>query len=147
MLAAAGWPMAEIANHDAQLRYFTNGRAPSLFNGHLLDFWPALLVIFGGFAFLEVTTKDKITDGDFGFDPLGIAFGKPRRFASGPVDKPVDKIPYVKKFPGYGMVGDMEKLKLAELKNGRAAMMAITGFAVSEFFWGKPVTELTPIFF
>jgi len=45
------------------------------------------------------------------------------------------------------MVGDMEKLKLAELKNGRAAMMAITGFAVSEFFWGKPVTELTPIFF
>jgi len=41
----------------------------------------------------------------------------------------------------------MEALKLAELKNGRAAMMAITGFAVQEFFWGKPVTELTPIFF
>merc|ERR1719146_386376 len=141
MLAAAGWPLAELNN--SSLRFATNGRAPSLFNGHLLDYWPALFVAFGGLAFLEVTTKDKITDGDFGFDPLGISSGKGPRNPGALGDKPIDKIPYVEKFPGYRYIGDMEALKVAELKNGRAAMMAITGFAVSEFVWGKPVTELT----
>merc|ERR1719247_3512414 len=45
MLAAAGWPLAELANsgRGSFLRSATNGRAPSLFNGHLLDYWPALL--------------------------------------------------------------------------------------------------------
>ena len=37
--------------------------------------------------------------------------------------------------------------QLKELKNGRLAMMAITGFAVQEFVWGNPVVEQTPIFF
>jgi len=128
MLAAAGWPLAELLNGQS-MRFATNGRAPSLFNGHLLDFWPALLIFFGGLSYLELTTKDKIKDGDFGFDPLGIGDGKLY---------PSNSVPNV---------GDIEALKLAELKNGRAAMMAITGFAVQEFFWGKPVTELTPIFF
>jgi light-harvesting complex II chlorophyll a/b binding protein 4 len=139
MLAAAGWPLAELANGQS-MRFATNGRAPSLFNGHLLDFWPALLIVFGGLSYLELTTKDKIKDGDFGFDPLGIASGKGPVGGSGqPIfDSLPDSIPNI---------GDMEALKLAELKNGRAAMMAITGFAVQEFFWGKPVTELTPIFF
>merc|ERR1719327_1121597 len=78
MLAAAGWPLAELANSGggSSLRFATNGRAPSLFNGHLLDYWPALLVVFGGLSFLEVTTKDSYTDGQFGFDPLGISSGK-----------------------------------------------------------------------
>jgi light-harvesting complex II chlorophyll a/b binding protein 4 len=132
MLAAAGWPLAELANGGGRswLHSATNGRAPSLFNGHLLDYWPALFVIFGGLSFLEFTTKDSYIDGNFGFDPLGIASG----------EGPAKGLP----FPN---AGNMEALKLAELKNGRAAMMAITGFAVAEFVWGKPVTELTPIFF
>ena len=38
-------------------------------------------------------------------------------------------------------------MQLAELKNGRLAMMAITGMAVQEFVWGSPVVEQTPFFF
>jgi light-harvesting complex II chlorophyll a/b binding protein 4 len=143
MLAAAGWPLAELVNSGGRswLSSATNGRAPSLFNGHLLDFWPALFIIFGGLSFLEFTTKDSYQDGNFGFDPLGIASGKGPEGASGEyIFDFKDGLP----FPN---AGNMAALKLAELKNGRAAMMAITGFAVAEFFWGKPVTELTPIFF
>ena len=40
-----------------------------------------------------------------------------------------------------------EDLALSEIKHGRAAMMAITGFAVQEFVWGTPVVKLTPMFF
>jgi light-harvesting complex II chlorophyll a/b binding protein 4 len=139
MMAVAGWPLAELANRSS-LRFATNGRAPSLFNGHLLDFWPFLFLLFGGLGYLEFTTKDKIKDGDFGFDPLGFASGKGPVGGSGlPI---FESIP--KQIPN---VGDLEALKLAEIKNGRAAMMAITGFAVQEFFWGKPVVDLTPMFF
>ena len=74
--------------------------------------------LFGGLAALEVTTKDTVTDGDYSFDPLG-----------------------------FGAKGGMSTLKTAEIKHGRAAMMAITGFAVQEFFWGSPVVEQTPFFF
>ena len=56
---------------------------------------------------------------DYGFDPLGFA-------------------------DGYGAMGT---LKTAEIKHGRAAMMAITGFAVQELVWGSPVVEQTPFFF
>ena len=139
MLAAAGWPLAELANGQS-MRFATNGRVPSLFNGHLLDFAPALVLIFGGLSYLEFTTKDTVTDGDFGFDPLGIGSGKGPEGPSG--------LPIFEKIPDFvPNVGDMEALKLAELKNGRAAMMAITGFAVQEFVWGNPVVEQTPIFF
>ena len=41
----------------------------------------------------------------------------------------------------------MQAMQLAELKNGRLAMMAITGMAVQETLWGKPVVEQTPFFF
>merc|ERR1719387_695967 len=130
MLAAAGWPLAELNNGSLQFSG-TNGRAPSLFNGHLFDYLPFLVVAFGSLAYLEYTTKDKVKDGDFGFDPLGIASGK------GP-------IPIPKQIPN---VGDLAQLQLSEIKHGRAAMMAITGFAVQEFMWGTPVVEQTPFFF
>jgi hypothetical protein len=51
---------------------------------------------------------------------------------------PLDALPNAK---------DMEAMKLAEIKNGRLAMMAITGFAVQEVVWGKPVVDQTPFFF
>jgi light-harvesting complex II chlorophyll a/b binding protein 4 len=143
MLAAAGWPLAELANGQS-MRFATNGRAPSLFNGHLLDFWPGLLVIFGGLTFLEASTVDSYTDGQFGFDPLGISSGKGPEGPDGQLIFADGKGGPIGLLPN---AGNMEALKLAELKNGRAAMMAITGFAVQEFLWGKPVTELTPMFF
>jgi hypothetical protein len=90
MLAAAGWPLSEFAS-GGSLKELTNGRAPSLFNGHLLDHTPFLFVVFSGMAAVEFLNKDKpISDGDYDFDPLG--------FASG--------------------VGSMGTLKTAEIKHG-----------------------------
>ena len=40
-----------------------------------------------------------------------------------------------------------KQMETAELKHGRAAMLAITGFAVQEFVTGVPVVDQTPIFF
>ena len=117
------WGLDSTANfrssHGGYLKDVTNGRAPSLFNGHLVDHLPFLCVAIGGLAALEFVTKDTVKDGDYGFDPLG--------FASG--------------------IGSIGTLKLMEIKHGRAAMMAITGFAVQEFLTGKPVVEQTPFFF
>jgi len=116
MLAAAGWPLAELNS---------GGRAPSLFNGHLLEYTPFLLIAFAPFAYLEFQNKDRLLGGDYGFDPLGLA-------------------PFA---PPLGNSEDPEAMKLAEVKNGRLAMMAITGMAVQEFVWGTPVVEQTPFFF
>lgn len=126
MLASAGWVMAELANGNKSdgtgpLAQATNGRAPSLFNGHLLDYLPFLIVVGTALSAFEVMTKGSVTNGDYGFDPLGLAKG------SGP--------------------GARRTLEKAEIKHGRAAMMAITGFAVQEFVWGTPVVEQTPVFF
>merc|ERR1719217_1900805 len=134
MLATLGWVAAEKLNAKA-LYFTTNGKAPSLFNGHLLDYALPLVVVFGGFAALEFLKKEEGgLGGDFGFDPLGFSRGQ------GPI--PFDALPF--EVPN---VGDMTALKEAEIKNGRAAMMAITGFAVQEFIWGTPVVAQTPLFF
>ena len=58
MLAVAGWPLSEFAS-GRTLAEATNGRAPSLFNGHLLDYTPFLAGFFGGLAAMEFMTKDK----------------------------------------------------------------------------------------
>ena len=134
MLATLGWVAAEKLNAKA-LYFTTNGKAPSLFNGHLLDYALPLVVVFGGFAALEFLKKEEGgLGGDFGFDPLGFSTGQ------GPI--PFDALPF--EVPN---VGDMTALKEAEIKNGRLAMMAITGFAVQEFIWGTPVVAQTPLFF
>merc|ERR1719439_392126 len=80
MLAAAGWPIAELWSGDfLHGDGGTNGRAPSLFNGHLLDYLPVLVIIFGPLAFLEFTARGKPDSerlgvgGDYGFDPMGLA--------------------------------------------------------------------------
>jgi hypothetical protein len=137
MLAAAGWPMAELL--DKQLASSFNlkplldfhDRVPSVLNGGLLRtplaFWAAALGV--GFAiesFGEIKQSKyseagrEYTPGDLGFDPLGLA----------------------------GKSGDERKYKLeAELFNGRLAMLAVTGFALQEWWTQNAVINETPIFF
>ena len=128
MLAAAGWPMAELLNPWSLQA--TGGRVPSLFNGHIFDlpFGPFLILAALGTAYLECITLDNVegltpTDyvpGDLGFDPLGLHNGLGRT---------------------------KREMQLAEIKNGRLAMMAITGMSVQEFIYGKPIVEQSWGFF
>ena len=123
-------PLAELVNPWSLGT--TGGRAPSLFNGGLLDgpITPFLLVVLGATAYLEVRTQDQVNGiglpaeyvpGDLKFDPLGY----------------------------YTIEGPSKKKELQrdELYNGRLAMLAITGFAVQEFLYSTPVIEQTPFFF
>jgi len=136
MLAAAGWPLSELLSHNLLVAAGTNGRAPSLFNGHLFDlpFAPFVLLAFGGFAYLEQETAgpEGPAISDYGFDPLGLSTGDFPGFVPAEVQTALLKLPNV---------GDKQAMELAELKNGRAAMMAITGFAVQEALWGVPVVD------
>ena len=137
MLAAVGWPLAELINPWSLSE--TGGRAPSLFNGGLFDGpVPFFCVLsFMAAAVLENKYEERVAQrkqllwatpgavptsaGDFGFDPMGISKEEGR--------------------------SRQKELRGAELYNGRLAMLAITGFAVQEFLWSKPVIEQTPFFF
>lgn len=131
MLAVVGWPLAELTNPWLSV---SSGRAPSIFNGGLGEgVIPFFLVLsLMGAAVLENKFEERvdeqrqmgvssITAGDFGFDPFG--------------------------FSKEEGAFKQKELRANELYNGRLAMLAITGFAVQEFAWAKPVTEQTPFFF
>ena len=144
MLAAVGWPLAELWNPLALVT--TDGRAPSIFNGGLGDgiVAPFLLLAFAYGASIELSTTDNAYQtwlrkdakdyvaGDLGYDPVGYSTG------TGLAQELPDFLPHV---------GDKNALLEAEIKNGRVAMLAITGFAVQEFLWGNPVVQQTPWFF
>lgn len=147
MIAVLGWAAAELSYVPGIMDVGIKGRAPSLFNGALFEF-PSFAVFFlaiVGASYFEYKNLDKVeglnptgyVPGDYGFDPLGLSSDKPLAGTPVPADV-VAKIPNL---------GDVEALRLAEIKNGRAAMMAITGFAVQEFVWGTPVVQQTPFFF
>lgn len=134
MLAAAGWPVSEL--FDAKLAQIAglpaivgdNGLAPSVFNGGLGKinpvYWVTVLIAAGIIDVVGIQ-KSKSNDpnyfpGNFGFDPLGLY----------PKDKE-----------------GQERMQLAELKNGRLGMIAITAFAVQEFVYKIGVVDETPVFF
>merc|ERR1719163_2702633 len=67
MLAAAGWPLAELWHGPFSvvtgLPYgldATQGRSLSLLNGHLLDVWPFLLIATLGTVAIELRTLDQV---------------------------------------------------------------------------------------
>jgi len=68
------------------------------------------------------------SDGNYGFDPLGLEDTAPPVISS--------QLPEGRKW-----------MAEAELKNGRLAMLAITSYAVQEFFTKVPVVNETPFLF
>lgn len=135
MLAAAGWPLAELFNQllGGWALSETGGRAPSVLNGGLVPMAPFLVLAAAGAAFLEMKKAEDVKQawpggmpaeyiaGDYGFDPLDIC-GEEGAFFR-------------------------RKMQASELFNGRLAMLAITGYAMQEFLYGTPVVEQTPFFF
>lgn len=136
MLAAAGWPLSELFDKKfASLLHMKpllveGDRVPSLLNGGLSHvnpfYWGGILAVAG---FVEVlgmmNAKDGWSvavneDGRPGFDPLGL-------------------------FPEDA--AGQERIELAEIKNGRTAMLAITAFAVIEALTKTAVVDASPFFF
>lgn len=134
MLAAVGWPLAElfdkkIANFlDLPVALTKSGASPSVLNGGLDKIEPEYWVVVASIAGLaELSSQEAqeekgkdYTPGDCNFDPLGLF--------------PEDK------------AGQLA-MQTKEIKHGRVAMMAILGFVVQEALYRTPVTAETPFFF
>lgn len=133
MLAAAGWPLSEV--FDKKIAAAMNlsplvdaaDRAPSVLNGGLGKvspiYWVACLGVAAAvdvFGISKSKGADYSVPGDLGFDPLGA---------------------YPKDEAGQ------KRMQLAEIKNGRLAMIAIFAFAVQEFVSKVGVVDETPFFF
>ena len=132
MLAAVGWPLAELfhkniaANWGLDPILNAHDRVPSVLNGGLGNvspvFWASTLALA---AVIEICSgalaESGIQSGDLGFDPLGLG-GK----------RDENKQRYMKE---------------AEIFNGRLGMLAITGFAIQEWFTHDSVVDAIPIFF
>jgi len=138
MLAAAGWPLSEL--WDKTLANVLGldpvldaaNRAPSILNGGLGKvnpvYWAACLGAAAAIDLYQISKADSLKGddnnyrfpGDLRFDPLGL---------------------YPKDAQGQ------KRMQTAEIKNGRLAMVAITGFAFQEFAQGTAVVDQTPQFF
>jgi len=171
MLAAAGWPLAELwhggFSNLAQQTYLldvTQGRSLSVLNGGLGQVAPFLLLATLAAAVVECSTLDQVygltatgktmksdgtlvmksyVPGDCGFDPLNLYgfFG---------AQMPVTVQMNAEADPEYAMryaEFNRKEMETAEIKNGRLAMLGITGFALQEAVYQTPVVDQTPIFF
>merc|ERR1719446_816582 len=133
MLAAAGWPLSEV--FDKKIAFALNmnplldasDRVPSILNGGLGKvspiYWVACLAAAAAIDVIGINISQKNEEGyfpgNFGFDPLGV---------------------YPKDEEGQ------KWMQLAEIKNGRLAMIAIFGFAIQEFVSNTGVIDETPFF-
>jgi Chlorophyll A-B binding protein len=133
MLAAAGWPISELFDKKIASLFglapllVGDDRAPSVLNGGLGKvspiYWIACVAGAAAIDLYGITKASKkqgYTPGDLGFDPLGV-FPKEKE--------------------------GQEWFRLAEIKNGRLAMIAITAFAIQELVSQTGVINETPLFF
>ena len=134
MLAVAGWPIAELlhkpiaAAFDLPILLASGDRVPSILNDGLSHagfplFWIATIASAAAIEMRETAEENvacKLNPADMGFDPLELG----------------------------GKTGKQSHyMQEAELFNGRLGMLAITGFAIQEFFLNSAVVDQIPIFF
>eukprot|EP00529_Nitzschia_sp_RCC80_P032117 CAMPEP_0113506622 /NCGR_PEP_ID=MMETSP0014_2-20120614/36006_1 /TAXON_ID=2857 /ORGANISM="Nitzschia sp." /LENGTH=220 /DNA_ID=CAMNT_0000402129 /DNA_START=275 /DNA_END=937 /DNA_ORIENTATION=- /assembly_acc=CAM_ASM_000159 len=118
MLAALGWPISELLDRTIAQNLGWNvvvdatDRAPSVLNGGLDKispvYWAGIVTAAAAVDLIQSNKSAKnpqYTPGDINFDPLRL--------------DPADK-------------EGQDRLQLAEIKNGRLAMLAITAFAIQE---------------
>ena len=127
MLASVGWFVSELL--DKRIAHIFHlpavlghgDKVPSLLNGGLELISPVYwFTVLGVAGVLEVWSMSKEANplaGDYGFDPFGF-------------------------YPSDN--AEQERMQLAEIKNGRLAMMAITGFAYQELFTNSGVIHSIP---
>jgi len=133
MLAAAGWPLSEVFDKKIATAFGMQpmldsaDRVPSLLNGGLGKispfYWIACIGIsaaIDSYGIYRSKNIENYSPGDLGFDPLGVL--------------PKDE-------------AGRKNMELAEVKNGRLAMIAVTAFAVQEAVSSKGVVDETPFFF
>jgi len=133
MLAAAGWPLSEVLDKKIAVALHmapvldASDRVPSLLNGGLGKVSPVYWIVclaaaaaIDGYGIYRSKNASEYVAGDFGFDPLGL---------------------YPKDEAGQ------KNMQLAEIKNGRLGMIAVTAFAFQEFVSKVGVVDETPIFF
>ncbi len=132
MLAAAGWPLSELL--DKKIAAALNmdplldgaDRVPSLLNGGLGKISPAYWVgCIGVAAIIDIFGTLRMKGDGTNYLPgdFGLRLGYPS-----------------------DAVGQ-KRMHLAEIKNGRLAMIAIFGFAIQEFVSKQGVIDETPLFF
>jgi len=133
MLAAAGWPLSELFDRKIaellSLEPAVNAanQAPSVLNGgmgKISPFYWGFCIVFAGaietLGLLSVSKKKGYFPGNYGFDPFRLYPGDER---------------------------GQKWMQTAEIKNGRLAMLAITGFCFQELVTHVAVIDQTPLFF
>ncbi|VEU33413.1 unnamed protein product [Pseudo-nitzschia multistriata] len=134
MLAAVGWPISEL--EDRNIAEFFNApsvlddgdRVPSVLNGGLdrIDprFWGFCLGMSAAIDMYGVSKSRRGSadyfPGNIGFDPLNLF----------PPDRE-----------------GREKMKLAEIKHGRIAMLGVVGYVSEEYVTKMAVVDDTPVLF
>ncbi|KAL7526794.1 hypothetical protein ACHAXR_001656 [Thalassiosira sp. AJA248-18] len=134
MLAAAGWPIAELlhkpiaAAFDLPTMLASGDRVPSILNDGLSHasfpaFWIATIAVAAAIEIQDTVDENvssKLNPAEMGFDPFNL---------------------------GGRTEEQQHFMQEAELFNGRLGMLAITGFAIQECFLNSAVVDQIPIFF